>query len=73
MRILEIPPSTTLYQLVMAAHFPKEVGIGERAQRVLREIDIAVGLLAQRRIAGYRVRRTIECADRLTEHAVGAV
>lgn len=73
MRILEIPPSTTLYQLVMAAHFPKEVGIGERAQRVLREIDIAVGLLAQRRIAGYRVRRTIECADRLTEHAVGAL
>lgn len=73
MRILEIPPTTTLYQLVMASHFPKEVAIGQQAQRVLRELDIAVGLLAQRRIAGYRVHRTIEFADRLTERALDAL
>ena len=73
MRILEIPPTTTLYQLVMASHFPKEVAIGHQAQRVLRELDIALGLLAQRHIAGYRVRRTIEFADRLTERAMDAL
>lgn len=71
LRVLEIPPRTNIVSLVMASHFPTSPSIGKAAQGLLRELDLAITLLAMRRTHGYQVRRPIEITEDILDRAIG--